>query len=84
MTRKQALRQAKALARLRAKHPSPFRQPFPDLSVPAGYPSLGGFGNPTPKRASPPAPTTLTVSLLHKSSYQVLSRDEVQYAGRKV
>ena len=55
--------------------------PFPDLSTTAS-PCTCGFG-PTPAR-TPQVSQGLIVSHLHKSTYQVLSRSEIQYAGRKV
>jgi len=70
------------LAKLRAKHlAQAYQNEFPDLTTPPS-PCTNGFG-PTPARAKLAA-TGFIVSHLHKSSYQVLGRNEVQYAGRKV
>lgn len=70
------------LARLRAKHRVPYAVPFPDLSHSLD-PCTCGFG-PTPRRGSFNTSAGLIVSHLHKSSYQVLLRSEVEVAGRKV
>lgn len=71
--------------RLRTRHRGRYHVPFPDLSLdrdPA--PSGPCFAPIVPRGRGRAAPAGLIVSHLHKSSYQVLSRTEVQFASRKV
>lgn len=74
----------RALTALRAKHQgSRYAVPFPDLTCPPS-PCTCGFGNGLRPVVGPAPVRSVIVSHLHKSSYQVLSRTEIQYAGRKV
>jgi hypothetical protein len=73
------------LPRLRRKFPQPYRAPFPDLFVePRTAPCSNTIVAIEYPPAKPSVSTGLIVSHLHKSSYQVLTRAEVQFAGRKV
>jgi hypothetical protein len=62
------------------KAKSTWRVPFPVLEY-SSDPCTCGFG-PTPRRQSQTC--AAIVGCLHKSSYQVLFRSELKYAGRKV
>lgn len=73
----------KEITKLRSKHRTPYHVPFPDLHTEPTYPSLGNGFAPSLGKPEPKVAKGLIVSHLHKSSYQVLGRNEIQYAGRK-
>lgn len=74
------------LQRLRAKHGrdrSLVRQ-FPDLQVVQHHRSLGDGFAPVVWHPPQTYECGLTVSHLHKSGYQVVSKSELPFVGRKV
>jgi hypothetical protein len=75
------------LARLRALHAGqPYREPFPSLAVPAGYPSLSsGFAPVDPKRRLPADARRFPVGHQHKQGLELITpgTDLKWMAGRK-
>lgn len=70
------------VAKLRQRNRVPLRLPFPDLSTPPS-PCTCGFG-PTPAKPKHGPVQGLIIGCLHKSSYQVLSKADLPFMGRKV
>lgn len=72
------------VARLRAKHRrSKYAIPFPDLSIKQVSPTSDRFDRVVRFSQGRSVPG-LTISHFHKQGYQVVSKNDVQFAGRKV